>query len=281
MLDAGLGIVLASLARAQKKASTSVLEAAANELSIVASDTSGIRKKIRDLMLSMAVNAYELSRECFIGMLEETPSARVLDLGCGFGDRTLSFAKKIGTEDIYGVEVIEERVECAKKRGIKCCKANLNDSLPFDNEFFDVVLANQVIEHLYDLDLFIREIWRVLKTRGYVVLSTENLSSWHNLFALLLGYQAFSQHISRKAYLGVPSPRRGQPIEEGYPIHNKILTYHGLRDLFEFYGFKVEKIQGAAYHPFCFSKILVLSKALSKLDPIHASFILLKVRKQG
>lgn len=68
----------------------------------------------------------------------------------------------------------------------------MNKGIALENESIDVVFSNQVIEHLYETDKFISEIYRILKPGGYAVISTENLSSWHNIFALILGWQPFS-----------------------------------------------------------------------------------------
>jgi SAM-dependent methyltransferase len=93
--------------------------------------------------------------------------------------------------------------------------------------FFDVIFSNQVIEHLDYPDNFVREAFRVLKTDGYVVVATENMASWHNIFALLLGYQDFSsQGPSREYRMGNPlSPYYKMRIpERDVPLtHKKVL----------------------------------------------------------
>ena len=52
---------------------------------------------------------------------------------------------------------------------------------------FDVVHANQVIEHVFDLDRFVSEIKRVLAPGGRAIICTENIASWHSVAALFLG----------------------------------------------------------------------------------------------
>ena len=80
-----------------------------------------------------------------------------------------------------------------------------NDRLPYDDESFDVVCSNQVIEHLARTDNFVSEILRVLRPGGYAVTSTENLASWHNIAALALGWQPFSlSNVSKVLGLGNP-----------------------------------------------------------------------------
>lgn len=49
-----------------------------------------------------------------------------------------------------------------------------------------------MIEHVSNVDLFVSEVFRVLKKGGHAVISTENGSSWHNVFAAAMGWQIFS-----------------------------------------------------------------------------------------
>jgi len=51
------------------------------------------------------------------------------------------------------------------------------------------------------------EVYRVCKKMGYIIISTENLSSFDNLFALFLGYQAFSQNLAKKLISGIDLAR--------------------------------------------------------------------------
>ena len=131
-----------------------------------------------------------------------------------------------------------------------------------------------------NVDAFVEEIFRVLRPNGYAVISTENLASWHNVFALLLGQQAFSQSISRKLHIGCHlshhyKEETGSWAKDSGPPHNKVLAYYGLKEITELYGFQIEKILGAGYYPFP----KALSRFFSRLDPIHTHFITIKVRK--
>ena len=122
-------------------------------------------------------------KESILKLLEEDPEAKLLDCGCGDGEFTLEFAKKIGTNKVYGIEIDKEAAEEAKRKGIKIYNGDLNKKLPLISSFVDVIIANQAIEHLYDTDTFVKEIYRILKPNGYVIVSTPNLASWHNIFA--------------------------------------------------------------------------------------------------
>jgi 2-polyprenyl-3-methyl-5-hydroxy-6-metoxy-1,4-benzoquinol methylase len=150
--------------------------------------------------------------------------------------------------------------------------ANLERPFPLGDNSFDVVVCNQVIEHIVDLDAFVTELVRVTRPGGAVVVATPNLASWTNVAALVLGQQAFSQSISQRWHIGNRFARRYRmPFEWSYPLHKHILTYQGLRDLFEVYGMQVTACQGAGYFP--------LPPSVGRLDRIHAQYLVAVARK--
>lgn len=222
--------------------------------------------------------AYARNDANILSLLEANPKAIVLDVGCGDGQKSQKFKEKIGCTRIIGIDGVGQRLENASKRGVEIKKADLEKKWPFADQTFDVVISNQVIEHMHDLDNFIFETKRVLKPGGYAVISTENLASWHNLFALLLGYQDFSHHLIKKSHVGNPlSPHYGQKTvswsasgnsgtdDTAFP-HVKIMTLRSLISIFEAYGFSCIKKLGSGYF-------------LSSLDPFHAHFITIKITK--
>jgi SAM-dependent methyltransferase len=208
-------------------------------------------------------------------LLEPGADHSLLDVGCDDGERTMAFARAIGTSKLSGVEIVAERAAEAEARGIVVAQADLNERLPYEDESFDVVVNNQVIEHLADTDVFVAEIARVLRPGGYAVTSTENLASWHNVFALVLGWQPFSLSNVSSTRLGLGNPaavHRGEAWE--YPAswqHRRVFAYRGLIELFEAHGLAVEQTRGAGYYP--------LPGRVARVEPRHAAFLAVKARK--
>src|SRR3990167_2793396 len=192
-------------------------------------------------------------------LIDQANKARILDVGFGTGELIIERVSAVKKPEIYAVEIDQKFFKEVKNRGIKVTKANIAKGFPYKDNFFDIVSANQIIEHVVDVDFFIEEIYRVLKPKGYLVLSTENLSSWHNIFALMLGWQAFSQHVSHKSHVGNPLRLMEKRVESS-DIHIKIFTPRGLKDLFRIYGFKMENTFGAGYYPFYGFPSKILSK---------------------
>src|SRR4051794_18179070 len=129
----------------------------------------------------------------------------LVDLGCDDGARTMRYAAAAGATDVHGIEALADRAELARERGVQARPGDLGQRLPYDDASFDVVVSNQVIEHLFDTDNLIAEALRILRPGGVVVTSTENLASWHNVGSLLLGWQPFSlTNVSSKGNVGNP-----------------------------------------------------------------------------
>ena len=138
----------------------------------------------------------------------------------------------------------------------------------------DQLVSNQVIEHLYDTDLFVAENARIAKPGGLVIVSTENASSWHNIGALVLGWQAFSLTNVSGLAAGVGNPLALRRGDEGWPFpmqHHRIFSLRGLIELGTLHGLQLVRALGAGYHP--------LPPSVGRLDATHAHFITIAFRK--
>jgi SAM-dependent methyltransferase len=213
------------------------------------------------------MNRDNISR--LVGEAKQEELGALLDLGCDDGVWTMELARRAGATEVHGIEIVPSQAEKARALGVRVAELDLNEplaSVPSDH--FGVVHANQVIEHVSSVDLFVAEVYRVLRKGGRAVISTENGSSWHNVFAAVMGWQIFSlTNVSpRMAGLGNPfAIQRGGTPYTGTWTHKTIFNYRGLIEMFEAYGFHHVKIAGAGYFP--------LPGELGRLDPRHSAFI--------
>jgi SAM-dependent methyltransferase len=202
----------------------------------------------------------------FVSTFPSHTDVSILDLGSWDGANLERYAPR-GAR-LTGVEMSRDAAMLALQRSVHIVQADLNRPLPFRNETFHVVTSNQVIEHLYDTDVFLHESYRVLRPGGLIVVSTENLASWHNVFALLLGWQAFSLTNVSHANPGLGNPlanlRGSEPLEKGWE-HLRIFSYRGMQELLRCHGFTRVRITGSGYYP--------LPAGVGRIDPRHAAFI--------
>lgn len=96
----------------------------------------------------------------------------ILDVGCGNGLVAKVILSKRGEKFDWGIDLSSREVGYAKKSGCyRKCKVASVYNLPFDDQQFEMVFSNSVIEHIQDLDKALREISRVLKKRGLLVIT--------------------------------------------------------------------------------------------------------------
>ncbi len=233
-----------------------------------------MRSIFSGLISKMYENAVWRNHQNIKELMEIKKDASFLDLGCDDGNITKSLAAKIRTNNIYGVEIVDEQIILAREKNILVSKFDLNNNFEYPTDFFDIVNANQVIEHLHSSDSFLSEIYRILKKDSYAIISTENASSWCNIGASILGWQIFSLTNFSKKALGIGNPlalHRKHTQQMSSWLHVRIYNIRGLKEYFELFGFEVESILGAGYFP--------LPGFFANFDKIHSHFITFKIRK--
>jgi hypothetical protein len=116
---------------------------------------------------------------------------------------------------------------------------------------------------------------RLLTVGGYTVVSTENLASWHNVGALMFGWQPFSLTNVSARRLGIGNPigiHRGEDQDRGTSWqHQRVFACRGLAELTEAHDFRVEAVLGAGYYP--------LPSRFANVGARHAAFLTLKARR--
>lgn len=208
----------------------------------------------------------------------------LVDIGCGDGGMLFRYLTKIPAE-FYGIESAPSQKESAEKRGIKVFSCDLNGRWPFEDGKFDVVFSSQVIEHLHNTRLFVEEAHRVLKPGGVAIVTSENLCSLLNCFALCLGYTPFSLMQTCGRYLGNPlglhyNENIGEPLPIEHPAfagvsgHIRVLTVRQAKELFTLAGFEVNA-RSISILPLPDG----LSRLLEKITVNRGHYLLVRARK--
>lgn len=101
-------------------------------------------------------------------------AATVLDAGCGEGYGT-ELLRQAGARRILAVDYDPNAVIHVRRRYPRLTAVRANAvRLPFQNETLDVVVALQVVEHLWEQPRFIRDCARVLRPGGALLMTTPN-----------------------------------------------------------------------------------------------------------
>ena len=208
-----------------------------------------IKKKV---MWYLRVKSHEENYAKFVAMAEYNPFAKLLDIGCSTGVRTLNVAKRIGTQDIIGVDARNTEAP------FEVVKQNVDTGLPFADGTFDVVTAHHIIEHVSDTDMMVSEMFRVLRYGGYALYGTPNLASGKTIVALILDRQPYDTFVSDYFIIGNRAKEDFSDWEmsEGF-LHRRLFTMDGLTQLLMHYGFTIEYKKKIGYGRYIFGEILM------------------------
>jgi len=113
-----------------------------------------------------------------LSLLPEDRNVRILDAGAGEG-----YLCKLLSERGYQVEACDYVPENFMVADVPFHRADLSESIPLPDDSYDYVISIEVLEHLENHTQFIKELLRVTKPGGHVILTTPNVlsltSRWH------------------------------------------------------------------------------------------------------
>jgi SAM-dependent methyltransferase len=161
----------------------------------------------------------------------EGASGAFLDVGCWDGASTLRRGEALAASRLLGIEVFDQAASAATQRGIEVARLDLEtERFPWPDGSVDVVVCNQVLEHLKNIWLPLSEMHRVLRRGGRAILSVPNLGSLHNRLLLAFGRQPTSIRVFG-------------PHVRGYTLQE----FTGLVERGG--GYRIERKLGAGFYP--------------------------------
>ncbi len=140
--------------------------------------------------------------ECTLQMVREAAKRthephKILDLGCGQGHITSLIQQELPAAEVSGVDYSISAIEYANKhfRNIEFIVGNAY-ACPYSTGYFDIVVCNNLWEHVPDPLSLLAGIATIMKPGGCLIISTPSRYRWGNLVNVLRGkpVEFMSQH---------------------------------------------------------------------------------------
>lgn len=150
---------------------------------------------------------------------------RFLDFGCGKAAILCEIANIRPLFKLYGTDISSKAISVAKN---KLPKSNFkllseNQIIPYPNNYFDFILASDVLEHIYDTQTSFRELARVLKKNGKICITVPYNGKLKIIFATILAFDQYfhpySPHIrffSKSSLIWCLKQQNLTPLRFGY-----------------------------------------------------------------
>ncbi|QQG40389.1 MAG: class I SAM-dependent methyltransferase [Candidatus Levyibacteriota bacterium] len=151
-------------------------------------------------------------------------SVKLLDIGCYDGYLASLLKDCLRNCEAYGIDIAKKTIVLARQKGIIAKICDIEKGIDFESNFFDYVFAGEIIEHLYDTDFFLREIKRILKPDGTLIITTPNFVSFGRRLYYLFGKGAFMEQS-----FSLPKNAAG---------HIRYFTFETLKELLQLHKFE-------------------------------------------
>lgn len=183
--------------------------------------------------------------------IEDKQPEKVLDAGCGRGFYVHAISMVPFVKEMHGIDVSEDYLNIARKHlndpKINLQKASIYE-LPYPDNYFDAVVSSEVMEHLSDDVGALKEIKRVLKPDGIVLISVPHLNFpflWDPLNWILMKF--FNTHINKDIWW----------LAGIWADHERLYTLEHLEQTVQQAGYKVDKSEKLISHAWPFSHFLL------------------------
>jgi malonyl-CoA O-methyltransferase len=127
-------------------------------------------------LYSESIEAADGRAEELISFFGDLDQKKVLDVGCGKCRYTKFLMKRFPTAKYYGIDVSEEMLRSCPKEAEISIGSML--AIKYPDSFFDCVFSIEALEHAVNVEAAIKEMIRVLKTNGKIIIIDKNISKF-------------------------------------------------------------------------------------------------------
>jgi ubiquinone/menaquinone biosynthesis C-methylase UbiE len=179
-----------------------------------------------------------------VALAGDLSEKKVLDAGCGHGE-LLQYIKERCECDLFGVDMVQQRLNKADLiEGVEIRYSNIQKRIPFRNNFFDVAFSTEVIEHLKDNQSFLKELRRVTKKDGRIILTIPNGSAFFPFYYI-------APHVPIRRFQEIFLPYE-HPLITDQPI-DTCYYYNEILDIIKHSGLSIIKVMGWRYFRYFFA----------------------------
>ncbi len=168
-------------------------------------------------------------------MLANKQFARALEVGYGAGAVLLALAN--GVEELHGIDLDADPETLIEYFGGRNCHPQLRRgdvcNLPYESDFFDLVVSFSVFEHLQEYPRALSEVYRVLRPSGLFLLGMPSVNKLMEAGFFAIGFKGINDlHITRPADITLSIASAGfNRVAESYldyplPVPFGLRLYH-------------------------------------------------------
>ncbi len=152
-------------------------------------------------------------------LLTTAPRVRILEIGFGDGELLLGIRGRLPDAELEGLDfhVHPDVARDLRSKGIRLIEGMAED-VRLNENYYDLIIMNQLIEHLWDVDKVLQDCLKALKPSGFLSIETPDSAG-------------YDRYIFRKGLWG----------SYYYPRHLNLFSQSGLRKVLERTGFQVVK----------------------------------------
>lgn len=160
-------------------------------------------------------------------ILEQIPknAISILDAGCGYGRLLIKIHDLFPHISLTGTDIAKGILDEAKEKSsnkeidIEYSVADL-ESLPFENESFDVIITEHVLHHIPDIQKAMNEVYRCLKPNGKYIVSFNGEKNLQTIDQIL--------DIAKDCFDPTPSYANGKHITKKY-LEDKLFHFQEIK----------------------------------------------------
>ena len=183
--------------------------------------------------------------------------SRLLDVGCGNGYLLAEISRRRPELELWGLEPATALVTGTQSRGNGRWHIVAASALevPFSSASFDIIMMTEVLEHMKKPVAVLRELTRLLKPAGRLIITIPNMSAYGPFWRLA---ERIPLKPLQRAFLPWEHPLKTfQPIDTAY-------EFEEIQQIIQDAGLTAEEVHGREYLPYLTTSIPILRRLYAR-----------------